>query len=150
MTRAARWLLVLEGARSASTLALLSAIVLALAFPTFDLSWLAFVGLVPLLWATRRATPWRAARLGLLSGTAFFTINLFWLTNAMAVYGDIPGVFAVGLLLLLGAYLGAYVAAFTMVWAWVAPRALVGQILLSPTLWAALEYVRTYVFTGFP
>jgi len=133
-----------------SALALLSALLLALAFPTFDLSWLAFAGLAPLLMATRRVAPWRAAWLGLLSGTVFFTINLFWLTHAMAVYGHIPRILAVGLLTLLAVFLGAYTAAFAGVWAWVAPKSLLGQILLPPTLWTALEFVRTYALTGFP
>jgi apolipoprotein N-acyltransferase len=124
--------------------ALLSALLLALAFPTFNFSWLAFVALVPLLWVTRRTAPWRAVWIGLLSGTVFSTINLFWLTHAMAVYGHIPQALAMGLLLLLTVYLGAYVATFTMVWAWVAPRTLLGQILIPPTLWTALEFVRTY------
>lgn len=135
---------------SGPPLALLSGVLLALAFPRFNLSWLAFVGLVPLLWVTRRATPWRAAWLGLLNGTAFFTINLFWLTHAMAVYGHIPRVLAVGLLMLLALYLGTYVGVFVMVVAWISSRGLVGRTLLPPALWTALEYVRTYALTGFP
>jgi apolipoprotein N-acyltransferase len=131
-------------------LGLLSAVLLALAFPTFNVPWLAFVGLVPLLWATRQAGVWAAAWLGLLAGTVFFTINLFWLTHAMTVYGHVPRVLAVGLLLLLALYLGVYVGVFAFVWAWVGPRSLVGQILLPPTLWTALEFVRTYALTGFP
>ena len=154
LAHGARWRQRLEWARgwarSALAMGLLSGVFLALAFPTFNLSWLAFVGLVPLLWATRRAAPWRAAWLGLLAGTAFFTINLFWLTHAMAVYGHVPRVLAFGLLLLLALYLGAYVGAFAALWAWVAPRNVVGQILLPPTLWTALEFVRTYALTGFP
>jgi apolipoprotein N-acyltransferase len=150
----ARWWQLLERvgawARSAPALAFLSAVLLALAFPTFNVSWLAFVGLAPLLWATRRTSPRRAAFLGLLSGTAFFIINLFWLTHAMAVYGHIPWAFAVSLLMLLALYLGAYVSVFTLVWAWVAPRSLLGLILVPPALWTALEYVRTYALTGFP
>ena len=51
---------------------------------------------------------------------------------------------------LLAVYLAAYVGAFAAVWAWVAPRSLVGQILLPPTLWTALEFARTYALTGFP
>jgi apolipoprotein N-acyltransferase len=130
--------------------ALLSAVLLALAFPTFNVSWLAFVGLVPLLRATRGTSPWRAAWLGLLSGTGFFMINLFWLTHAMAVYGGVPLAVATGLLGLLALYLGAYVGAFTLVWAWVAPESLLGQILVPATVWTALELARTYALTGFP
>ncbi len=149
---ATRWSQALARAQagSAPALALLSAILLALAFPTFNLSWLAFVGLVPLLWVTRRVPPWRAAWVGLLTGTAFFTVNLFWLTHPMAVYGHVPRVLAVGLLMLLALYLGGYVCAFTLAWAWVAPRSVVGQILLPPTLWTGLEFVRTYALSGFP
>lgn len=133
-----------------SVLALLSALLLALAFPTFNFSWLAFVALMPLLWATRGGVRWRAAWIGFLMGTVFSTINLFWLTHAMAVYVHIPQALAMGLLLLLAVYLGAYVATFAMVWAWVAPRSLLGQILIPPTLWTALEFVRTHALTGFP
>lgn len=140
----------MAGRRTNLLLALLSGLLLALAFPTFDLFWLAFVGLVPLLVATRRVAPWRAAWLGLLSGTVFSTINLFWLTHAMAVYGHVPQALAFGVLLLLAVYVGAYVGGFTMVWAWAAPRSLLGQILIPPTLWSALEFARTYALTGFP
>jgi apolipoprotein N-acyltransferase len=52
--------------------------------------------------------------------------------------------------MLLALYLGAYVGAFAMGWAWLAPRGLVGQILVPPTLWTALEFIRTYALTGFP
>jgi apolipoprotein N-acyltransferase len=98
----------------------------------------------------RRVTAWRATFLGLLCGTVFFTINLFWLTHAMAVYGNVPLLLAIALLILLGLYLGAYLAAFCLAWAWVAPAGLLGQILLPPTLWTALEFIRTYALTGFP
>ncbi len=128
----------------------LSALLLAVSFPTFDLPWLAFVGLVPVLWATRGRPARQAGLLGLLAGALFSMINLSWLTHAMVVYGRVPWAWAAGMLVLLALYLGFYMAAFASVWAWAAPRGLTGRLLLPPTLWVALEYGRTYALTGFP
>ncbi|HEY3096972.1 MAG TPA: apolipoprotein N-acyltransferase [Acidimicrobiia bacterium] len=59
--------------------AVASGILLALAFPAIDLSPLALVALVPLLWAWRGATPGRAALYGFVFGCVFFSIVLYWL-----------------------------------------------------------------------
>lgn len=62
-----------------------SGLLLAFAYPPFDLGPIALVALVPLLWAWHDAGPWRAAGLGLLAGLAFFGITLAWLTNVGVV-----------------------------------------------------------------
>jgi apolipoprotein N-acyltransferase len=59
--------------------AVVSGILLALAFPAIDLSPLALVALVPLLWAWRGANPWRAAAYGFVFGCVFFGILMYWL-----------------------------------------------------------------------
>jgi apolipoprotein N-acyltransferase len=56
-----------------------SGVLLALAFPAIDLSPLALVALVPLLWAWRGATPGRAALYGFVFGCVFFGILMYWL-----------------------------------------------------------------------
>jgi apolipoprotein N-acyltransferase len=56
-----------------------SGILLALAFPAIDLSPLALVALVPLLWAWRDAGPGRAAVYGFVFGCVFFGILMYWL-----------------------------------------------------------------------
>lgn len=56
-----------------------SGVLLALAFPAIDLSPLALVALVPLIWAWRDAGPGRAAVYGFVFGTVFFAIVLYWL-----------------------------------------------------------------------
>jgi apolipoprotein N-acyltransferase len=56
-----------------------SGVLLALAFPAIDLSPLALVALVPLLWAWRGATPGRAALYGFVFGCVFFAILMYWL-----------------------------------------------------------------------
>lgn len=70
------------------TLALLSGVLLGLAFPPVDWKWLVWVGLVPLLWAVGRCErPRRAFLLGALAGFVFFLITLHPLVSAHAWTG---------------------------------------------------------------
>jgi apolipoprotein N-acyltransferase len=57
----------------------LSGVLLALAFPAFNLGLLALVALVPLIWAWRDATPRRAALYGFFFGVVFAAIVMYWL-----------------------------------------------------------------------
>src|SRR5947199_1685245 len=59
--------------------AALSGVLLALAFPAFDIGVLALVALVPLLWAWRGETPALAALYGFVFGVVFAGILLYWL-----------------------------------------------------------------------
>ncbi|MDP3703968.1 MAG: apolipoprotein N-acyltransferase [Candidatus Omnitrophota bacterium] len=78
----------MNGKRLFFVLALLSGILLGLAFPPVDLKWLAWVGLAPLLWAIRRCErPRRAFGLGYLAGFIFFLITLHPLVSAHAWTG---------------------------------------------------------------
>ncbi len=61
--------------------AVLSGALLALAFPPADLGPLAFVALVPLLWAWRDASPWSAARDGFVFALTFLAILMAGLTH---------------------------------------------------------------------
>ena len=70
------------------TFALLSGVLLGLAFPPADLKWLAWVGLVPLLRAVDQSQrPRRAFGLGALAGLTFFLITLHPLVSAHAWTG---------------------------------------------------------------
>src|SRR5262245_8015652 len=71
--------------------ALSSALLLALSFPNFDVFFLAWIGLVPLLTViTRRPLPLRAFILGWFCGSAFFYATCYWLTYSMIHYGGLP------------------------------------------------------------
>ena len=77
-------------------LALLSAVLLVLAFPDFDLWWMAWFALVPLMWAVERekdSIP-RAALIGWIFGTAFFFGSCWWLTFAPITYAGFPAIVA--------------------------------------------------------
>jgi apolipoprotein N-acyltransferase len=53
-------------------------LLLATAFPPFDLELIALVALVPLLWAWRGAAPRQAALCGFVAGLAFFGVLVYW------------------------------------------------------------------------
>src|ERR1051325_6800412 len=78
-----------------------SAVLLILAFPNFEFWWLAWIGLVPLLFAVATTSRKRTAFvLGLIWGTVFFYGTCWWLTYPMIHYGGVSAWLAYLLLLL--------------------------------------------------
>jgi len=132
-------------------LAALSGAVLVLAFPgSGDQSWLAFGALAPLLVAVEGA-PWRAsALLGFLSAAVFWLGTMAWLAGTMVRYGDAPWPLAILVLLGLVGYLALYTAAFCAVLSRVPHRSPGLYAIVAGSLWVALEFLRTYLLTGFP
>lgn len=130
-----------------AALAALSAVLLVLAFPDFELWFLAWFGLVPLLIAVERNkdSSVKSFWLGLLNGFVFFTGTCWWLTNAPIQYGGIPA--PIAYLLLFPATIGAGV--FTGIFAAILARLLskFGQfaVLLAPFVWTACEFARLQI-----
>ena len=72
-------------------LTLLSAALLVISFPDFNLSALAWIALVPfLLVVARNPQPRRSFFLGWLFGTVFFYASCYWLTYSMIHTGGLP------------------------------------------------------------
>lgn len=129
----------------------LSALGLFWSFPPGGSGVLAFVALVPLLYGLERASgPGEAFRLGMVTGLLFYTANLYWLNYAMISFGGLPWLVGFSLLVLLSLYVSLYLGAFCFLWVRLSPQNLLGRILWAGVLWAALEFVRTYLLTGFP
>jgi apolipoprotein N-acyltransferase len=123
--------------------AVLSAALLILAFPNFELWPLAAVGLVPLLLVvTMRPRPWRSFLLGWLTGTAFFYGSCYWLTYSMIHYGDIPTVLAYLFLIPVTLVVGLFPGIFAMVLSLAVRRWGLVALFGAPILWPALEWAR--------
>lgn len=131
-------------------LAVLSGVLLSLAFPPADLGWLAFPALVPLLVVAASSRPRSAALHGLVCGTTFFTLLLYWITIVMTRYGGLPIIVAASILALLVLYLAAYLALFAALVAAASARWGWRGILLAPVFWVGLEIIRGRLLTGFP
>jgi apolipoprotein N-acyltransferase len=130
-------------------LALTSGLLLFLAFPKFDQGWLAWGALVPLLLAVRKANARSGFFLGLLTGWVQYLGLLYWTAYTMNVYGDVHLTASILVLLLLAGILSVYTALFSM-FVCLLCRKPWQLFVLAPALWVVLEWLRTWLFTGFP
>lgn len=132
-----------------AALAILSAILLILAFPDFDLWFLAWFALAPFLWAIRRqskSTP-HLFVLGWLWGFVFFTGTCWWLTFAPITYAGFPTWLAYLLLFCVTAAVGIFPGIFAVVLAFLLRRFGTAAILAAPFVWVFTEFLR-YWLTG--
>jgi apolipoprotein N-acyltransferase len=131
-------------ARVETGLAVLSALLLILSFPNFDLWPLAWVGLVPLLVAVVRAPHLnvRAFLLGWIAGTLFFYGSCYWLTYSMVRYGHIPKVISYLLLFPATVVVGLFPALSCLLLARLVARWGVRLVLVAPVVWVGCEWAR--------
>jgi apolipoprotein N-acyltransferase len=131
-------------------LAIASGLCLSASFPNTDVEPLAWVGLVPLLFAVEGVTPRVAFGLGWLSGLTFYVVTCYWVVYTIVHYTAVPLPLAVGVLLLMSGALGCYTAAFAAGLRWLEDRGL-STIWVAPGLWVTLEWLRgSRFFIGFP
>ena len=116
----------------------------------FSLAPLAWLALVPLLAALTRPgiTGKGAARLGLTAGMIYFPLLLYWITYVLGRYGNLPFFVTVPLLLLLSLYMSLYLAIFSLLTSRLQGRACL--VWLAPVVWVGLDWLRSWLFTGFP
>ena len=131
-----------------ASLAIASALLLVLSFPDFDLWWLAWIGLVPLL-VIMTGTPkaGRAFLLGWLWGVIFFYGTCWWLTYPMIHYAHIGAPLAYLLVLLPVMFVALFPALFCAVLAGVVSRFGVAALFVAPFVWVSFELGR-YAVTG--
>jgi len=129
--------------------AILSGLLLTGAFPKIGLNWLAWFALVPLLYAIRNLSAGAAFRLGWIAGLVHFLSLLYWLVPVMRTYGYLPMYLSVAVLVLLTAVLALFIALFAAILTGVSQKP-AGCLTLLPLIWVALEYFRSFIFSGFP
>jgi apolipoprotein N-acyltransferase len=129
--------------------AILSGVLLTGAFPKIGIDWLAWFALVPLLYAIRDLPAGAAFRVGFITGLVHFLSLLYWLVPVMRTYGYLPILLSVSVLVLLAAFLALFIALFSTVLTAVG-RKPAGCLTLMPLIWVALEYIRSFIFSGFP
>ena len=128
----------------------LSGVLLLFSFPRYDLEFLAWFALVPLLLATLNAPRGTAFRRGWFAGMIFFTGTLSWVVNAMHEYGHMPIAVSYFVLLLLAGYCALFMGVFTALLPLLRGQSRWLPLWGAPALWVTLELLRTHLFTGFP
>ena len=136
--------------RSDITLAIVSGVLLMLGFQPFDLYMLPWVGIVPLLIALRGKSPLHSFLLGLLTGFTWFTGTVYWVFHSVYFYGNVPMAISILMVALLCLYLGSYVGIFSLLFNAVLKNSRLPALLIVPLLWVPLEFLRTYLLTGYP
>ncbi|MDE0682027.1 MAG: apolipoprotein N-acyltransferase, partial [Candidatus Poribacteria bacterium] len=129
-------------------LAILSALLLFLSFPNVNLYPFAWIAMVPFFIALAQTTSWKSAFwVGYLTGFLFFAGLLL----AIALLYPYANIFATmaGYLLLVG-YTGLYFAVFAAFMKFVRVRSGILFPLAAACIWTALEWVRSWLITGFP
>lgn len=124
---------------------------LATAFPRPEWSGTAWVALAPVLALALTRGPRAALGWGWLAGLVFFLLLLRWLNFTFQVYSAIPWPLTWGPTLLLAAYCGLWTGLVAAGVSWIGVRRGPGWALLSaPFLWVAAEWIRGWLFEGFP
>jgi apolipoprotein N-acyltransferase len=105
-----------------------------------------FVGL---LWLAQGARIGGLLALGFAFGLGYFTVGLYWVANALLTKPDQFGLVAplapVGLALILAPFLSLPVVATRL-----ARPGGIGQVIVFAAAWTAAEWLRSWLFTGFP
>src|SRR5258708_25860373 len=123
-----------------ASLVIASALLLILSFPNFDLWWLAWIGLVPLLVVVRRTlNAGRAFLLGWLWGVIFFYGTCWWLTYPMIHYAHLRAPLPYLLLLLPVIFVALFPALFCVALWRVVSRFGQAGLFVAPFLWVSLE-----------
>ena len=120
-------------------LSITSSILLILSFPPFDLEFLAWIALIPLLFAIDGQRPPKAFLLSYLSGVIFFLGTIWWL-----IHVTLPGMIAV--VLYLAVYFGLFGLTSSIIFK---SRERVMALIGVPAAWVAAEYLRSHLLTGF-
>ncbi len=128
---------------------LLSGVLICLSFPKFGFGVIAWIAFVPLLMALQKAASIRQAFLyGWMAGIMAHTGLLYWIFYVVVHHGHLPVYLGIFLLLLLAAYLSLYVGLFAAgVYGF---NGKAPMIAIAPALWIVLEFLKSYLFTGFP
>ena len=112
---------------------------------------LSVLTLAMLAWLWHRApTARRAAALGWWFGLGFFLTGVSWIYVSLHTFGAMPAPIAAFTTLLFCAYLALFPAAAGYAYAAIRAPSWVKLTLLTPAVWTLTEWIRGWLFTGFP
>jgi apolipoprotein N-acyltransferase len=118
------------------TLPLISALLLILTFPPYEMAYLAWVGLVPLLVVLKRSSLAAAYAYAFLAAISFYMGVFAWIN---VIPGFTPTDF-----LLLGVYLGSYWGLFGLTLSFLTRQGRLSPVFFAPALWVSLEFLRSH------
>jgi len=132
--------------------ALIAGAVLPLAFAPFNWVMLAVLSPAMLFYLWRDADRKQAVKLAYAFGLGFFGLGVSWVSVSMVRYGGVALPLASALTLLFALILSSYIALLAYLYKrFFATQSPARQLLLIlPALWSLSEWLRGWLFTGFP
>ena len=123
---------------------------MSLSFAPFGLSLLAPLLLLPLLYICLTVSPRDAAWHAFWFGLGMFLTGTYWIYISVHVFGN--AALWIAILLMVG--LATIMALFLAIAGWLISRLSHGEplllLLVAPSAWVVIEWLRGWVFTGFP
>ncbi|MBM34540.1 MULTISPECIES: apolipoprotein N-acyltransferase [unclassified Arsukibacterium] len=124
-----------------------------LAFAPFTLWWLPFFTLALLVMVISRVSHWRQALLaGFCYGLGWFGVGISWVHVSIDQFGGLPLIASLGLMALLVSYLALFPALAALL-----TYRFTGQhncsrlaALIFAGVWVGVEWLRSFLLTGFP
>ena len=126
-----------------------------LAFAPFGAWPIQLLTLALVMWRLLKTdTVKQAVLLGWAFGFGWSVCGVYWLYISMHVYGGMPSWITALAVVLLALFVGLHAAAATALTVWLRRRwaasAMITAVAIFPALWALSEWVRGWIFTGFP
>ena len=119
-------------------LCILSALLLILSFPKFNLWSLAWIGFIPLFFVLQNKSKLKVFLVSYLVGFIFWLGIIYWLAHVTFV----------GMILIV-AYLALYFGVFSLIINHYSLLSTSHSMIFVPCVWVILEYLRSHLFTGF-
>jgi apolipoprotein N-acyltransferase len=129
----------------------LSAILLSVPFLFPNLFFVSWFCLIFWILSISDKSPGKSFFISFLIGVIFFTITMYWITYTITKYGSLHLLISLSLNILLASYLALFFGLFGLIFSWVRKKiGLNAALILGPSIWVIMEYVRGHFFTGFP
>ena len=133
------------------SLALILGLLLPFSYAPYDQFWLAFPLLGGLFYLVHKQSAARAAWLGWLFGMGWFGHGIHWIYFSLHYHGGTP----LWLVIIILGLLSAYLALFPALAMYVAQKKFNTSVFIKfsfvlPALWMISEWLRGWLFTGFP
>ncbi len=119
--------------------------------PGYDIPYLPFVSLIPLLALSAAAeSPREAARIGFAAGTLANLLIYYWIAWTVAIPGNLGWLLGAAAALSVSAFVAGFISGICAVHNYCLRRLGGFALWAFPFFWTLFELGRTHLFTGFP
>lgn len=122
-----------------------------LAFAPYYLFPVSVLSLAGLVWHWQQnLTVKQAFKTGFVYGLGLYIVGIYWIYISLHDFGQMPALFAAVCTFLLCAFMALFPALVGAFSVRITARPVLRLLIATPILWALSDWVRSWIFTGFP